>query len=231
MPFRRRMPRRRQNRRKNIRRRYRRRYRRNPARGMLSKGIGFPLTLSTKLTYSADVNFSGSTTVFHTFRANGLFDPDRTGAGLQPLYFDQLMAVYTHYRVNASKITVIPFNQNASSVTMSYFGLGYSQVGVPGISWEAFVAQPGTIRQLLPNATAGIGRKMTQFKKTKSVLSVKDVKDNADLSGTSSADPVLQWYWVLCSHDWNTDNNALVGAQVRITYYCEFWGRNLLPLS
>ena len=33
-------------------------------------------------------------------------DPNHTGVGHQPLYFDQLMTIYNHYIVIGAKITV-----------------------------------------------------------------------------------------------------------------------------
>lgn len=38
--------------------------------------------------------------------ANGLYDPDISGVGHQPIGFDQFMAIYDHYTVHAAKITV-----------------------------------------------------------------------------------------------------------------------------
>lgn len=40
------------------------------------------------------------------FSCNSLFDPNRTGGGHQPLYFDQFAALYNHYTVNASECEV-----------------------------------------------------------------------------------------------------------------------------
>lgn len=37
---------------------------------------------------------------------NGMYDPDITGTGHQPYYFDQMGAIYNHYTVIASRITV-----------------------------------------------------------------------------------------------------------------------------
>lgn len=42
------------------------------------------------------------------FTANGLYDPNQSGTGHQPMYFDQLMAVYDHYTVLKSKIKITP---------------------------------------------------------------------------------------------------------------------------
>jgi hypothetical protein len=41
----------------------------------------------------------GGTTFENIFRANSVFDPDFTGTGLQPRFFDQLTPVYNRYRV------------------------------------------------------------------------------------------------------------------------------------
>lgn len=49
------------------------------------------------------------------FSANGMYDPDITGVGHQPRGFDQLMALYDHYVVIASKITVWFQNDDASA--------------------------------------------------------------------------------------------------------------------
>jgi len=39
----------------------------------------------------------------YLFSANGLYDPNTSGAGTQPLYFDQLTAIYDHYCVVKAK--------------------------------------------------------------------------------------------------------------------------------
>jgi len=42
----------------------------------------------------------------YTYSCNGMFDPNITGTGHQPMYFDQLSAIYNHYTVLNSKISV-----------------------------------------------------------------------------------------------------------------------------
>ena len=77
----------------------------------ISKGLGpFPMRLKNTLRYSGQPTLStaagaaGNGT--YSFRANGMYDPDFTGVGKQPVYFDQLCAVYNHYTVLYSKISV-----------------------------------------------------------------------------------------------------------------------------
>lgn len=42
----------------------------------------------------------------YQFSCNGLFDPNITGTGTQPLYFDQMMTFYNHYYVDKSWMEV-----------------------------------------------------------------------------------------------------------------------------
>lgn len=70
--------------------------------------FGFPDRLKTKLQYCDVIQLgasAGSPAVWQ-FRMTSLFDPDYTGTGHQPQWFDQLAGVYQAYRVLGSKITV-----------------------------------------------------------------------------------------------------------------------------
>lgn len=49
------------------------------------------------------------------FSANGMYDPDITGAGHQPRGFDELMALYDHFTVIGAKITVDFVNTDTSN--------------------------------------------------------------------------------------------------------------------
>lgn len=75
-----------------------------------------PLTFNrfvTRLTYydtcALDPAANSLTTLngaIYQFRANSVYDPDYTGIGHQPMYFDNFASLYTKYRVLSSKITV-----------------------------------------------------------------------------------------------------------------------------
>lgn len=67
--------------------------------------IGPPKSMLTRLrwnhTYQASV--APGATAVRDFRLNSLFDPDLSGTGDQPHYFDQYSALYARYRVYAAK--------------------------------------------------------------------------------------------------------------------------------
>lgn len=70
--------------------------------------VGFPDQKSYKLKYFEVISMSSTTGSLSTylFSANGLYDPNYTGTGHQPMYFDQLMTIYNHYVVTGSKCKV-----------------------------------------------------------------------------------------------------------------------------
>jgi len=78
----------------------------------------------SKLLYNDNrtISPSAAASTAYVFSANGLFDPDITGAGHQPMGFDQLMALYEHYTVTSGKITVSFVNESATE--NGYVGIG-----------------------------------------------------------------------------------------------------------
>lgn len=72
------------------------------------KIFGFPNSIITKLRYCTylDLTGTGGVVQANIFAANGIFDPDISGGGHQPLYRDTYAGIYNHYTVIGSKITV-----------------------------------------------------------------------------------------------------------------------------
>lgn len=69
---------------------------------------GFPRELRMKhvyVTIGTLLSTAGSQPTA-IYSCNGMYDPDISGAGHQPMYFDQLTAIYNHYTVLSSKITI-----------------------------------------------------------------------------------------------------------------------------
>lgn len=79
-----------------------------PMELVIHRGLGFPQRFRAKLRYNENVSLSstGGSLNAYTFVANGLFDPNNTGTGHQPMYFDQYMLIYNHYKVLGSIINV-----------------------------------------------------------------------------------------------------------------------------
>ena len=76
--------------------------------GLGPQQFGFPNSVITTLRYSDTINMSSLVGVrsIHVFAANGIFDPDITATGHQPMYRDAWAAIYDQYVVIGAKITV-----------------------------------------------------------------------------------------------------------------------------
>ncbi len=97
----------------------------NVPRGISSttKHYGVPGVFTTRLRYVDNYSstLSGATPTRYSFRLNSLFDPDYTGGGHQPMYRDQLIALYTNYTVLGS-IAKFYFNQIADDGGATDYG-------------------------------------------------------------------------------------------------------------
>lgn len=73
---------------------------------------------------SFSLNPAAGSYASQTFRANDLYDPDFTGAGAQPMGFDQVMAWYDHFCVVRSRIKVTAGIGTATTIGVSAWGVG-----------------------------------------------------------------------------------------------------------
>lgn len=83
----------------------------------------FPAVKRAQLVYSTltDIPITTGAGVYQ-FSTNGLYDPNITGTGIQPLYFDQIMAIWNHYMVESSYIEIQPvFDDAAHSIVMALY--------------------------------------------------------------------------------------------------------------
>lgn len=75
---------------------------------LIIRGAPLPLRLQNTLRYVEEVQIpiDGASFGSYIFSCNGMYDPNVTGIGHQPLYFDQMTPLYNHYKVIKSKIKV-----------------------------------------------------------------------------------------------------------------------------
>lgn len=132
------------------------------------------------------------------FYVNGLFDPDVSGTGHQPMGFDQMMLFYEHYAVLRATITVTGVGNTSGDLVR--FGIYLSPDAVA-------LTDP---RQIIENGL--VNTKLSEAKevpKSKTVSlscdvakyfgkrSWQDILDDEKLTGTSVADPVEGVYFAI----------------------------------
>lgn len=105
-----------------------------------------PFTLarvSTVLRYATTITLNPSIEVLGAtgsnvwqFAANGLYDPDTTGIGHQPMFYDNYCEIYQKYRVKQSKISVTVVNHSVNTQN--------GVTALPNYSYRMFILNDGT---------------------------------------------------------------------------------------
>lgn len=108
-------------------------YKRSTKNRGVIRCVGLPRALVTKLRYVGDISMDAGIGSYasHTFRLNGPWDPDLTGVGHQPMYWDQLSALYEEHCVIGAKIVCRFFPTSSGIAQRSVCGLKLTSDGSP----------------------------------------------------------------------------------------------------
>jgi hypothetical protein len=159
----------------------------------------------------------GGTPATHIFSANGIYDPDITAIGHQPIGFDQWMNFYDHYTVVGAKINVNFTNHNTGD---SYV------CGVHLDDDVTVIGNANSLREQKSNYTylnrAGESSSMRQLSQKCSVkkyLGKSNLVDSDECKGTTSANPAEQVYFhVWCAPLDGTSDEGDLRCNVQIDY-------------
>lgn len=175
------------------------------------------------LHYHADLNMTGGAgTALQVFRGNSLYDPDFTNVGHQPNLFDQMAALYNHYFVEASSITVRAINMRAADpVRISLYD---SRIGnIAPLSADSLAEQPRCKTALLTHS-AGSKSDCVLYS-TQKTQSYSPGKINPYQEGAAiNADPDQPWYWLIYAYN-NPGLDVDCQIAVDIKFKCMFWER------
>jgi len=190
---------------------------------------GFPEVLRTSLRYQDQYTLtssSGSAGVW-LFRLNSLFDPDLTGVGHQPLYYDQLTGIYQYYRVRSTRmhVTFLPLTDDTELTTT-----GPYEVGVSANSTSTFSTTLNTLAEqnnskvaLLPRDKSAqpVSITTTYFPQRDLGVSFKD----DTVSSVIGSSPTATYYGCIFAADLNLTSGS-VKAVVTLTFDAEFFQQN-----
>lgn len=157
----------------------------------------------------------------YVFSANGLYDPNVTGVGHQPIGFDQMMQMYNHYTVIGAKITA-----KFSSLDGTYEQL----VGV------AVVADPTAITNGIESVENGLvsfkmlqqqggAKQMCSLTRPLSVgkyMGRHSILSEDDFRGDVASNPAEQVYFHLICFPGTTVDTAGCRLDVVIDYITVF---------
>lgn len=183
-------------------------------------GLGFPKRIVCTHKYVGFRDLTSTSGVVGTYRfaANGMFDPDHTGVGHQPMYFDNLSAIYDHFTVIGSKIVVkvVPKTATAGPGAVAIFVNDDTSTNITNVG-TAVEQSSGTTALLLPvgQSTPLVLTKTWSAKKTFG----GSVLGNDNLQGNSAADPSEGQFFDICYQDLTTSpTTSTVQLWVEIQY-------------
>ncbi len=192
----------------------------------------FPARVMKRLPYyEASINMTATAGVIaqYTFTANGLYDPNITATGHQPLGFDTMMLYYEQYTVVASRITVRACGNGAQAVNISVnLSPDTTTLALPDVVENGLITS--TVLDGRGNGGYGTGRRIASLNLGCDVAryfgrrSRQELLDDPNLYGTVAANPTEQVYFVINTWGFGsfTDNTA-VSADVTIEYDAMFW--------
>lgn len=185
-------------------------------------GRGLPERMKTILVYSDFITMSpGLVPATYHYSCNGIFDPNTTGGGHQPMYFDQLMVLYDHYHVIGSKLTCKFYYNNPTSTSIPVI-VGTTlddNATVANLSITDWEEEQRSSSSMLTSqrAFASFTKKWSAKKNFGgSVLA------NNDLQGNISANPTEQTYYRFFAQPVDQSTTVSIGVQVRIEYITIF---------
>lgn len=138
----------------------------------------------------------------YVFSLSGLYDPDITGTGHQPMGFDQIMPFYEHYHVLhcSAHVTFM----SATNTARGFVGLKVTPDVAPPASSDDLREEGRAVT----DALAGAGLEFNGTKVLRTSVNVPAVNGlnkanflaNVDLRGTISSNPAEQTYLHVCAY-------------------------------
>lgn len=219
------MVRRRKSRRMVGRGRVRKRKRRGPK---VTKLLKNKTTAHLRYVDTITIDPGAASILAHTYSANGLYDPDISGTGHQPLMYDEYTNLYGQYRVISSKIKVTPVLSGTSTVVPGLYGVLLEADGVLDYSLATSIIEDqrikgswGTFGTTVSMSTAQrTSTKMATFK-SKSFFGPRNAGNPVNTNVNPSDDGQLAFYqlWV---GSLAGNNPGAISFIVQLDYIVEF---------
>lgn len=178
---------------------------------------GFPKQLKIRHRYVESFVLTTGAGLFGTyqFSANGMYDPNITGTGHQPMYFDQLAALYNHYTVLRSKIQIRVSN-GTSAIQLCGLYVEDDTTKTPTTA-QGCVEQSSSVSRLL--SPSGVEGALIMSKSWDAVqMFGPSPLSNDNLQGGPSGNPVEQSYFTFFTQDVAASNIVTAAVTVVIEY-------------
>lgn len=190
--------------------------------------VGVPDSKIVRLRYSTlqvlDPTLSAA--AVRVFSANGAYDPDITGVGHQPLWFDQWMTMYNHYHCYQSTIKVT-FASGTTTIAANYVvGVHLSDTSSTDTTQDPpfYCEQQNTTWKVISNSYSQPQNTVVATADNAAFFRMSKANYLADdeFKGNNSANPNEGTYWhVFCTPLKAGVNLEEVQMIVEIEYECK----------
>jgi len=177
-----------------------------------------PQSIRTQLTYhefALSINPAIGAAGVYVFAANGLYDPNITGVGHQPLGFDQYMALYNEYLVIGSTIKVT-FNNSNNAV--AFCGIFLEDFNGTSSNMTTYVENGNGVYSVMDaTATGGAVKTLTHLADIQK-FSAQKIDQGDVYVGTAAANPTDTHFYhvVIAPFDGATDlGSTLISVEIR----------------
>lgn len=203
---------------------------------VIQSPLSMPNSKLVKLTYTDTVNLSNSVGALknHIFHVNNLFDPDFSGIGHQPRYFDTFCgadggtAPYEFYRVFSAKVTAKFIQDNTGVGAICDVGVNIRpSTAAPPITSNEMREQKKNRSKVLSIASGSNNiMTVTNYASIKKILGINDVKDNSQLLAAYSTGPTSLVSADVWMQPVDGASTTSIYARVTIEFICQFTKMN-----
>lgn len=175
----------------------------------------FPYRTRRNLQYyaSGSIITGTATANAYVFSVNGIFDPDITGTGGQPMGFDQMMTFYNHYTVLRARIKLL-INNTSATLTPSV-GIMLSGTSTVTSSIEQAVENGDlAFSQLGFAGGQGSMSRITRSCDCAKFQGIDDIMDDPNMRGDGSSNPTEQMYFHITT--WNPYTAAQITSNFQV---------------
>jgi len=176
----------------------------------------FPLQLRNTLRYAETISISISAGISsYVWSCNSLYDPNTSGAGHQPYYFDQLTTIYNHYTVLKSRFRVVVYSDTSKYYTVSLFVNDDASAGISNN--YAAIERPGSVTKVFNPQISEPPTLYSSWDAVKAFGPSPMANDN--LQGSSAASPTETQNYHVVIYD-ESAANTTVKLMAYIEYDC-----------
>lgn len=183
---------------------------------------GFPQSIITTVRYCdlITVTNSAATVDKYIYRANGIFDPNYTGGGHQPMWRDNYASIYNQYVVLGSKITV-KFQSDSTDESWVVGILGDDDATTP-TNILTLMELNNSVWDIHGTSHAGHTELFMTYEPERDLGT--NAKDDGYFATTNvGGDAPVQWFYVVYVYLMNAaDSGKILNYTVDIEYTVKF---------